>query len=136
MTVRAKKQTGFSLVPALFLIIVLALLGAVAVRMGVVQSQTVVLAMQSSRAYQAARSGIEWAAFEAVVNGNCGNGSLNLSEGGLAGFRVSTTCAATTHTEGSNTVTVYRFEAFAQSGAFGQPDYVSRRIRTSLTDVS
>ena len=132
-----RKQTGFSLVPALFLIVVLAALGVVAVRMSVVSSQTVVLAMQGSRADAAARSGIEWAVYEAVVNNSCAaSTSLSLTEGGLTGFTVNVSCTSASFSEGQDTVTVYTVEAFAFSGAYGQPDYISRRVRTTLTDVS
>lgn len=129
-------QSGISLVPALFLLIVLAALGVVAVRLSAVQSQTVVLAMQSARAFSAARSGIDWAAYQALVNGSCANATLTLSESGLGGFSVETTCSVTTHSEGSQTVSVYTIEAFASSGAYGSPDYVSRRIRSTITDAS
>ena len=132
-----RKQTGFALVPALFLIVVLAALGVVAVRMSVVSSQTVVLAMQGSRADAAARSGIEWAVYEAVVNNSCAaSTSLSLTEGGLTGFTVNVSCTSASFSEGQDTVTVYTVEAFAFSGAYGQPDYISRRVRTTLTDVS
>ena len=129
-------QNGFSLVPALFLIIVLAGLGAAAVRISMVQQQTVVLTMQSARAYSAARSGLEWAAYDALNNGNCGSGSLAYTEGGLDGFSVNTSCSSTSHTEGSATVNVYTINAFAWSGAYGSPDYVSRRVSMTVTDAS
>ncbi len=131
-----RRQQGLSLVPALFLLIVLAGLGAVAVRLTAVQQQTVVLAMQSARAYAAARAGIEWSAYEALVNGGCAAGTLSLTEAGLAGFTVDTSCASTAHSEGPDTVTVYFIEAFAYAGAYGTPDYVSRRVHSTVTDAT
>lgn len=129
-------QRGFSLVPALFLLTVLAALGAVAVRMTAVSQQTTVLAIQGARAYSAARAGVEASIYAALVNGNCGNQSLTLTEGGLAGFVVDTACSSTTHNEGAATNTVYTIDAFARAGAYGTPDYVSRRIRTTVTDAT
>ena len=129
-------QKGFSLVPALFLITVLAVLGVVAVRMSVVQSQTVVLAMQSARAFSAAQSGIEWAAYQALENGSCTSASLSLTEGALDGFTVNVSCSSTSHSEAQATINVYTVEAFAFAGAYGQPDYVSRRVRATVTDAS
>jgi len=129
-------QRGFSLVPALFLLVVLAALGVVAVRLMGVQQQTVVLAMQSSRAYAAARSGVDWSAYQALVNGSCTSTTLALTEAGLAGFSVDTSCSNTIHTEGPNTVRVYVIEAFAWSGSYGTPDYVSRRIRSTVADAT
>lgn len=127
---------GFSLVPALFLLIVLAGLGAVAVRMTAVQQQTTVIAVQAARAYSAARAGVEAAVYDALVNNNCGALSLLLSEGGLTGFSVDTNCSSTSHAEGSATNTVYVIDAFARSGVYGSPDYVTRRIRTTVTDAT
>lgn len=130
------KENGISLIPALFLMIVLAALGIVAVRMSAVQQQTVVLSMQSARAFAAARAGVEWSAYQALVNGSCASASTALTEAGLAGFTVETTCTNTTHIEGPNTVTIYVIDAFAYAGAYGTPDYVSRRIRSTVTDAS
>jgi MSHA biogenesis protein MshP len=129
-------QTGFSLVPALFLLIVLAALGLVAVRLAGVQHQTVVLAMQSGRAYAAARSGVEWSAYQALNNASCASATISLTEGGLAGFTVETDCSSSSHAEGPDTVNVYVIDAFAWSGSYGNPDYVSRRIRSTVTDAS
>jgi len=133
---RNRAQNGFSLVPALFLLVVLAALGVVAVRLAGVQQQTVVLAMQSGRAYAAARSGVEWSAYQALNNASCGAATINLTEGGLAGFTVATNCSSTSHTEGPNSVNVYVIDAFAWAGSYGNPDYVSRRIRSTVTDAS
>ncbi len=133
---QTKAQNGFSLVPALFLLVVLAALGIVAVRLSAVQQQTVVLAIQSARAYAAARSGVDWSAYQALVNGSCASSTLNLTEAGLDGFSVDTTCSSTTHAEGPNTVTVFVIDAFAWSGNYGAPDYVSRRIRSTVTDAT
>lgn len=129
-------QAGFSLVPALFLLVVLAALGLVAVRLAGIQHQTVVLAMQSGRAYAAARSGVDWSAYQALVNGSCADATLNLSEAGLVGFSVDTRCSSTTHSEGPSTVRVFVIDAFAWSGSYGSPDYVSRRIRSTVTDAT
>ncbi len=134
--IRRMQQRGISLVQALFLIIVLAALGVVAVRLTAVQQQTVVLAMQSARAYSAARAGADWAAYQAVTNSSCGSATLALTEAGLSGFSVQTSCSSSSHSEGPNTVTVYTIVAFAWAGAYGTPDYVSRRIRSTITDAS
>ena len=92
--------------------------------------------MQSGRAYAAARSGIDWSAYQALVNGSCAAATLSLTEGGLAGFSVDTNCSSSTHSEGPNTVNVYVIDAFAWSGTYGNPDYVSRRMRSTVTDAT
>jgi MSHA biogenesis protein MshP len=135
MPMRIKLQRGFSLVPALFLLIVLAGLGIIAVRMSAVQQQTVVLAMQGARAFAAARAGIDWSAYQALVNGSCTAATVTLAEAGLTGFTVDTRCTVSSHAEGPNTTRVYVIDAFAWAGQYGTPDYVSRRIRSTVTDA-
>ena len=131
-----RQQRGFSLVPALFLLVVLAVLGSVAVRLTGVQQQTAVLSMQSARAYAAAKVGVEWSAYQALNVGTCGNSTLSLTEGGLVGFTVDVSCASSSHTEGASTTNIFVLDAFAYSGSYGSPDYVSRRIRATVTDAS
>jgi MSHA biogenesis protein MshP len=130
---------GASLVSALFLIVVVAALGAFAVRIGSGQQHTVNLALLSSRALAAANAGVEWAAHRALPPaggpGACANGVLNLAEGALAGFTVTVTCAATNHAEGAGTTTIFAIESFAQFGTYGSPDYVSRRVRARFTNA-
>ena len=136
LMMKSHRQRGFSLVPALFLLVVLAALGTVAVRLSAIEHQTVVLGMQSSRAYAAAQTGIEWSAYQAINGGSCASSTLSLTEGGLIGFTVDTSCSSTSHTEGAGTTNVYVLEAFAYSGIYGEPDYVSRQIRATITDAT
>lgn len=133
---RPDREHGFALVAALFLLVVLAALGAFIVRISTVQHQTVSLAIVSARAYQAARTGVEWGVYQALENGSCGSSSLSLTEAGLAGFAVQVDCSQSDHVEGTANVAVYTIEAFAQTGSYGQPDYVSRRIRATFTDAT
>ncbi|MDH3645798.1 MAG: pilus assembly protein MshP [Gammaproteobacteria bacterium] len=121
------KQHGAALVVAIFLIVVLALLGAVAVRLTGVQQQTVNLSLLSERALLASRSGIEWAAYRALSSGTCAAASTTLTEVGVNGFTVDIDCSSSTHNEGTAVTTVYQLDAFAHAGNYGSPDYVSRR---------
>lgn len=130
----AFQQRGVSLVTAVFLLVVLAALGSVAARLGIVQQQTVTSSMRASQAFHAARSGIAWAAHRAVTGGWCGATTIALSEGGTAGFDVQVQCTQTTHIEGSATINVYVIDVLAEAGLYGGPDYVSRRLQAKLTD--
>jgi MSHA biogenesis protein MshP len=115
-----------SLVAALFLIVVIAALGAFAVRIGMGQQQTVNLSLLGTRAMAAANAGIEWSAYRALESGNCSNGSLSLTEGALAGFTVDVSCVGTSFgAEG----TLYVIEAVSRYGTYGRADYASRRVR-------
>lgn len=129
-----RREHGFALVAALFMLVVLAGLGVVAVKLANVQHHTVSLTMQSARAFQAAQSGIDYGAYRALIAASCAPATFTYAEGGLAGFNINVTCNATVHAEGANITNVYALEAFAWSGVYGTPDYVSRRIRATVTD--
>lgn len=120
-----------ALVPALFLIVVLASLVAFGVRIHTAGQQTVVLALQGARALAAARTGIDWGAARALAGG-CVDDSLELTEGSLDGFRISVTCRQADHVEAGATVRVYDLEAVAMQGEYGRADFVSRRVRASF----
>ena len=130
------RQSGIALLSAIFLLVVLAALGAYAVRLSGVQQQSTALAIRSAQALHAARSGFEWAAHRAVTSGVCAAGSLTLTEGGAQGFRVAVTCGQTTHLEAGRTSIVYSIEVLAEGGSYGQPDYVSRRLQGTVGNES
>lgn len=132
---RVLRSGGFALVPAIFLIVVLSVLAAWAVRLNVQQQQTVSLAVLGARALAAANAGVEWGAWRAL-NGTCANGTLALGETTLAGFSVAVTCTATSLAEGAATVRAYVLESTATAGTYGQSDYVRRRVRVTLAAAS
>ena len=130
-----RKERGFALVAAIFLLVVLALVGVFLVRVSGVQQQTVNIALLGARAFEAARAGIEWGAFQALDSASCTTTTLNLTEGGLNGFAVDVVCTSTTHTETGSTYNVYVLDVESRAGTYGQPDYVSRRMQATVTDA-
>ena len=128
-------QRGFALVAAIFLLVVLASLGVYIVRISGVQQQTVNVALLGARAFEAAVSGMEWGAFQALDSGACTTTTLNLTEGGLAGFDVDVTCSSSAHTESGNVYNLYLIDVEARNGVYGTPDYVSRRMQARVTDA-
>lgn len=126
-------ERGFALIAAIFLLVVLAALGAFAVRLTVFQAQMGTSSLRAAQAYQAARSGVAWATYRAVNGGVCGAATLALTEGGTAGFNVTVNCTQISFVEGTTTVRVFMLDVRASSGAYGTSDYVSRRIQTKVT---
>lgn len=63
-TMRAARMRGFSLVSAIFLLIVLAALGVAMVTISTTQHQSSSLDIEGVRAYQAAKAGIEWGVYQ------------------------------------------------------------------------
>ncbi|MDJ0624163.1 MAG: hypothetical protein QNJ17_14435 [Desulfocapsaceae bacterium] len=114
-------QRGFTLVQAIFVVVVLALLGAVMARLMGVQSSTPVFAIQGARAYQAARSGLEWGAARAGAGNPC-SGTMTIDS-----FNVRVMCASQQYSEGPiGPYEVFRISATATYGSYGTPDFVAR----------
>lgn len=63
---RSKSQSGFAMVSAIFLLVVLAGLGAFIANVSSIQQVGAALDVMGARAYQAARSGSEWGLYQAL----------------------------------------------------------------------
>ena len=125
------RQRGLSIVTAIFLMLVLALLGAFMLSVTGIQQSSQQFDVQGVRAYQAARAGIEWGAFQVLDPNNTLNpvtcspvvlptcpGTTELSPlaGSLSVFTVTVTCNGTTNaptTEGNRNVGAYQIVATA-----------------------
>ncbi len=122
------RERGMSLVVAIFLITVIASLAAFAVNVGTATRESENLQLQADRAMAAARAGVEWGAYRALVQTNCpgaGNPTVfNLNQAALRGFRVTVTCEPLS--TGPNTV--FEIASFAQWSNFGAVNYASRRV--------
>jgi MSHA biogenesis protein MshP len=124
-------QRGFSLVTAIFLLVVIAALGTFAVTLSTTQQQSAALDVLGSRAYQAARAGIEWGAYQALQNGSCSaTSTLAALPNTLAGFSVAVTCISTATTEGGVPVTMYQLISIASQGT--SPTYVERQMSVTI----
>jgi len=132
---RRARERGISLVAAVFLIVVLAGIAVFAVRLGTLESQSVSAELRAAQAFQAAKSGIAWAAHRALDGGWCGTQTLSLTEAGTSGFDVAVQCSQTTHVEAGVTTSVFVIDVLAESGRYGGPDYVSRRLQAKITDA-
>lgn len=143
-----RRQSGFVLVLAIFMIVSLAAIGVYLVTISTTQVEAGVQDEQGARAYQAARAGIDWAAYQllqkpaAAYTVACNAGStsllLPLTTGGFAGYSALVGCQSTaTETEGAATVrsyliTVTGCNQTACPGTAG-PTYVERQLQLMLT---
>ncbi len=124
----SKNQSGFTLVNAIFILVVLAALGAFMVTMTGVQSRTPIFAVQGARAYQAAQTGIEWGIAQSVA-GSCAVSTTITVEG----FSVTVGCSAQSIIEGPMSYYVYDLTSQASTGSYGSAGYVSRRVDARVT---
>ena len=139
------RPTGFTIPAAIFLIVVLAALGAFAVTVSGLNQGSSALDLQGARAYQAARAGIEWGAWQVLQNTAgayataCNaatyaaptSQSLSGLGGTLAPFSITVTCGSSSYTEGAATVVVYQIvsTASASAGAF----QVERQLQAMIS---
>jgi MSHA biogenesis protein MshP len=150
------KQAGVALVTAIFLLVVLAGLAVAMVSLSTSQQDAAVKDEMGTRAYLAAKSGMEWALFSALQGApgvtpydrlNCGAPPLTfpLPAGTLAGFSVTVECTqpalryqaanvADDPTAGHFTITVTACNQPSPSCPANNPgpDYVQRRISAQL----
>lgn len=133
-----QSSKGFSIVSAVFLLVVLAFLGTAMVTFSINQQQTVALDVMGARAYQAARAGIEWGAYQVLRGGACAanqNIPAGTMGGTLSGFAVAVTCipaAQSAVSATTGTVTVYGLTSTATQGTAGQRDYVERQMSVTI----
>jgi len=143
-----RRQAGAGLVTAIFLLVVIAGLAAALVTIFTAQQTESQLDQQGARAYQAARTGIEWGLFRYIQSGdNCPAEGVATSfalpdTSVLRGFSVSVVCTSTPGPGGDVPTTVRRISATAcnqrtSAGACGPNpannlDYVQRVIEVQL----
>ena len=127
------RQSGFTLITALFLLIVVALLGVYMVTIRNVQQSTVLYAQQGARAMQAANAGLEWGIYESVKNGNCGANMFSVTDTALSAFSIEVNCTDSSHMEGAINITTYVLTSTAQTGNYGTLDYVYRSLQATVS---
>jgi MSHA biogenesis protein MshP len=154
---RPEIQKGFSLVAAIFLLVVLALLGALIASVTGMQQAGGQLDVLGVRAYHSARAGLEWGAHQVLDPGNtlnpvscspvvmpsCPASPTHLSAlgGSLSGFTVSVTCTqAADTTESNRNVRVFQIVATACQPSGGNcltatptNGYVERRLEATVS---
>lgn len=144
------RQSGFAIVAAVFLLVVLTSLGAFMVNIATVQHTTAMTDLQGERAYQAAHAGIEWGLYQVKNPENinpaapgpytssqyaCGGtpAAIAMPAGTtLSGFAVTVSCAYTDQTDAGDLIRVYQLISTARAGTPGGIDYVERQLTVTL----
>ena len=127
----AGKVRGFAIVSAIFLLVALAALGAFMVMFSNTQHLTSAQDIQGSRAYWAAKGGVQWAAGFIVANGGACPASPSTPAFG-DGFTVTVTCNSNVYREGQDR-RVYRIIATATAGGpVGSLNYIERQVQAFI----
>lgn len=134
-----RRAAGVGLVTAIFLLVVLAALGVAIVSVVTGQQSSSALDQQGARAYQAARSGIEWAMWRHLRSGvplvcNGSNTSFAMPAGtSLSAFTVTVSCTAPVqgHFLLTSTACTQPAGTDCPNGSPGA-DYVQRQLQAEL----
>jgi len=132
-----RHERGFSLIAALFVMVVVALAVVAMARLSVSTNGTISLAIQQARAYQAARAGLEWGIRKAVKDGFCMPSTSVALDGDLSDFSgVVVSCKQLTYAERENgkTLTLHTLSAVSQNAASPsvRSDYAYRKLEARV----
>ncbi len=128
-----RRQHGFTLIAAIFLLVVVAGLVVYIANIGVVQQTTLLYGVQGARANQAARSGIEWGIYQSIMSDSCA-ASTDITSAAFSGFNIRVECDRTTHDEGGpDLIHTFSLKAIATSGVYGTLDFVQRQIQATVS---
>jgi len=125
-------KKGFTIVQAVFVLVVLGMLGAYMVTMSTVQQAASSQALLQARAYQAARAGIEWGIVKAL-GGESGD-SFSVAGTGCDVVVTITGDPGNPYREGPDSINIYHIESAATHASPGSPDYVSRTLEVTIRD--
>lgn len=123
---------GFILVTVLFLISVIAIIAITMSTTSSVQNFTNVYSLQQKRAYFAAKSGLEYGIERVISAGTCTNAAISLPG---VNFSVTVSCTSVPGINEAGVISaVYDLSATANTGTLGEIGFVTRTVRTSLSN--
>lgn len=131
MTQERQNQHGFTMVAAIFLLVILAALGAFMLTFSSTQHMTSAQDIQGSRAYWAARAGLEWAI--ARIKATPTACPAAPSPFNVDGFSLVVTCTNQSYAEGGATRTMFWITSVAASGGgVGSLGYIERSVSAAV----
>ena len=136
------KQQGFGIVAALFIVVVLATLAGYLVNISGSMHSASSMTQLSTRAYYAARSGLEWGLYQAISKNPAGKASSCAASSTFpiqsGGFSFSTTVSCTTAaapSESGNGYSIFTIRSTSTLGNATDFDYVARTVFVSVTNA-
>ena len=124
----SRPQGGFAAIAAIFLVVVLAALGGFMLTFSNTQQLTSAQDVQGSRAYWAARAGLEWGIASAAAACPASPTTLTVDT-----FTVLITCTLQAYAEAGATVNILQFTSVASSaGAVGSVGFIERSLSASI----
>lgn len=132
-----RQAAGFALIAAISILVLLSLLGAYLGRIAVSSQMGSAQDIQGSRAYQAARAGMEWGLYQVLDPTNALGLQMPACPAAttlaIEGFSVTVSCVqSAAYIEATRTTVVYSLAAIASLGTVGTPGYVERNIQSNV----
>lgn len=134
-----RPQRGFAAVAAIFLVVILAALGGFMVSFSNTQQITSAQDLQGSRAYWAARAGLEWTIGAVVASAPVPPATtpaatcpVSAPPASIDGFGLTITCDRQLYTEGTKSVYIFRISSVAATGSVGTIGRIERSVSASL----
>ena len=120
----ARNQQGITLVGALFIIVVMALLGTGLLQLTATSQQSIGQEITSVKAYFAGHSALQWGMYQATFAGATGAHTLTFTQQGLTNTTVNSTLTST-KIAGS---TYYQINADGLYGITTDPEFSRRQL--------
>lgn len=126
-----KRQTGVSIVTAIFLVVVLALMGAGMVSLLTTSQQSISQEITSAKAYMAGRSCLQWGMYQAIYDADPWNNNphtLTFNNNGLTNTR----CTTIFTVINNDSRTFFNILTTANFGNANEPEFSQRQMRLQL----
>jgi len=123
-----KYQSGVSIVTAIFLVVILALMGAGMVSLLTTSQQSISQEISSTKTYMAGRSCLQWGMYQAIYDADPWLNNPNIitfNNGNL----INTQCSSTINVINSDGLTFFDIKATARFGSVADPEFSQREMR-------
>ena len=125
-------QSGFAAIAAVVVLTVLAGMGAFMVSFSNTQQLSAASDIQGTRAYWAARAGLEWAFGAITANPSACPSSPPATVDTGSTFTLTITCTQNRYQEGTSPLTVFVLQSVASTSTVGTLGFVERSLSASV----
>lgn len=133
-----KAQRGVALIGAIFVVVILAMLGIYMVTLSGVEQATTSQAVIASRVYYGAKAGLEWGIHQAIgpTVSVCNSSTPLAPIAGLGDIGVTVICVCTYPAACvSGATSVFYLKSTATYGTYGNADYSQRILEATVTGI-
>ncbi len=122
-----RKQKGVSIVTAIFLVVVLALMGTGMVSLLTTSQQSISQEITSARTYMAGRSCLQWGMYQIIYTAATGANTHNFNNVNSALNNIQ--CTTSINQITADGLNFYNITAIAKFGSITDPEYSQRTLR-------